>query len=273
VKSMYIDSGINWSDPSITFKAMVDAGYNLIILAFYVSGSAADAAAAWAQLSSSVQQSTIAYAHGKNARIIVSAGGATDSPYNKFSGTQYGTSAANWAKANFLDGVDFDLENFGPGFTAGTLNTADSITWCVDATMAASQILGSAAVITHAPQPPYFGPNGFSDAYTTIYEKAPVITFLQIQYYNNGPANTYASIFTSNNGASVKEISANIPLSKLVVGKPVTSSDAGQGYIDAGTFHSFVAQAQSQLGWNAGVMGWQWHDATTNGNWISTIYP
>jgi len=253
---------------------MVDAGYNLCILAFLVNGKPADAAAGWAQLSASVQQSTIQYAHSKGARIIVSSGGSTETAYSNGGGNNYGTAAANWARANYLDGVDFDLENFGPGFTGGGMSTANTIQWCVDATNAARKIMGADAVITHAPQPPYFGPNGFSDAYTDIYKETNgAITALQIQYYNNGVTTTYASIFTSNNGASVKEISANIPMSKLVVGKPVTGSDAGSGYIDAGTFHSFVSQAKSDIGWNAGVMGWQWHDSNTNSQWINTIYP
>jgi len=275
LKALYIDEGINWNDPSTTFRSVVDSGYNLIILAFSVSGKSYDAAAAWEQLSGTVQNATIEYAHGKGARITVSAGGSTDSPYNAFTGSAYGTTVANWAKARYLDGVDFDLENFGSGFTAGSHNTADSIQWVVSATNSARSVLGSSAIITHAPQPPYFGKNnGFSDAYTQIYKAAPSIDFLLVQYYNNGPATTYANIFTSAGGGAVSEIASyGIPLSKLVVGKPVNANDAGQGYISASAIHSIFTQAQSQLGWNAGVMGWEWHDPATNSNWIKTIYP
>jgi len=275
LKSLYIDSGINWQNPATTFKEVVDAGYNLVILAFFVSGKPADAAAAWAQLSGQVQNETIQYAHSKGARITVSAGGATDSPYNQFSGNEYGSAVANWAKKSGLDGVDFDLENFGGGFRAGSHNTADSIQWVVDATNSARSILGEEAIITHAPQPPYFGPNnGFSDAYTQIYKKAPSISFLLVQYYNNGPAGTYAEIFTSANGGAVKEIASyGVPLSKIVVGKPVNSNDAGGGYVAPATLHNFFAQAQKDLGWDAGVMGWEWHDSNTNANWIKTIFP
>jgi len=274
LKALYIDQGINWNNPATTFKSVVDAGYNLVILAFVVSGKPYDAAAAWDQLTSSVQNETIAYAHSKGARITVSAGGSTDSPYNTFTGTQYGQAVANWAKARHLDGVDFDLENFGPGFTAGSHNAAESIAWVASATNAAREILGASATITHAPQPPYFGAsNGFADGYTQIYKQAPSIDFLLVQYYNNGPATTYADIFT-NGGGSVKEIASyGIPLSKIVVGKPVNSNDAGGGYVTASSLHSIFTQAKSDLGWDAGVMGWQWHDGTTNANWIKAIYP
>jgi len=274
VKALYVDDGINWSDPSVTYKQIVDAGYNLIILAFLVSGSQYDAAAGWDQLSASVQQSTIAYAHSKGARIIVSTGGSTDAPYGSFSGTTYGTTAANWAKAHYLDGLDFDLENFGSGFTAAGLSTAATVQWVVDATNAARNVLGSSAIITHAPQPPYFGENnGFGDGYTKIYKGASSINFLLVQYYNNGPASTYANIFSSAGGGAVNElVSYGIPASKIVVGKPVLSGDAGGGYVSGATLSSIFKQAQSQTGWNTGVMGWQWHDSNTNSQWIKSIY-
>jgi len=274
LKALYIDEGINWNDPSTTFKSVVDSGYNLVILAFMVSGSAADAAAGWAQMSAATQNATIAYAHSKNARIIVSAGGATDSPYTRFSGSEYGTAAAKWAQAHYLDGVDFDLENFGSGFTYGSMNTAQTIQWVVDCTNSARSVLGGSAIITHAPQPPYFGKNnGFGDGYTQIYKGASSIDFLQVQYYNNGPATTYAEIFTSAGGGAVSEIASyGIPLSKIVVGKPVLSNDAGGGYMSASAIHSVFQQAQSQLNWNAGVMGWEWHSASINSAWISGIY-
>jgi len=275
LKCIYIDSGINWQDPSTTFKQVADAGYNLIILAFNVDNKPYDAAAAWAQLSDQVQNSTASYIHSKGARITISAGGGTDTPYDKFTGAAFGQGAATWAKAHHLDGVDFDLENFGPGFKAGSHNTADSIQWVVDATNTARSVLGAGATITHAPQPPYFGPNnGFSDAYTTIYKKAPSIDYLLVQYYNNGPATTYAEIFTSAGGGAVKEIASyGIPLSKIVVGKPVNSGDGNGGYVSASGLHALFTQAKSELGWNAGVMGWEWHSLSVNQQWINTIFP
>jgi len=271
-----VDSGFSTSDPSTSFKSIVDAGYNYILLAFLVSGTPLDAAAAWGTLSASVQQSTIAYAHSKGARIVVSTGGSTDTPYNSFTGTAYGSTAATWAKNNHLDGLDFDLENFGSGFTAGSASTSASITWVVQATNTARSVLGSSAIITHAPQPPYFGVNnGFGNAYPQIYQQAQTINFLLVQYYNNGPAETYDEIFVSANGGAVEEIFADgVPKNKISIGKPVLSTDGNSAnYISASTIHSIVTQAGTSFQWNTGVFGWQWHDSTTNGNWIKTIYP
>jgi len=273
VKALYVDSGFNYNNPGSTFESVVSAGYNLVILAFLVSGQEYDAVQAWGGFGAGNQQSTINWFHSNNARLTVSAGGSTDTPYGSFSGTSYGTTAAQWAQANHLDGVDFDLENFGGGFTASGMGTSATVQWVAEATNAARNILGSNAIITHAPQFPYFGSGyGFGNGYGLVYEQAPSINFFLIQYYNNGASDTFSEIFESLNGGSISEIArTGIPLNKLVVGKPVISSD-GNDWISASAFHSIVSQAQSQLGWNAGVMGWQWHDSNTNSQWINTIY-
>jgi len=274
LKALYIDDNINWNNPGSTFQSLISCGYNLVIIAFFVSGKAEDVAQAWGSMSSADQQNTINFAHDKNARITVSAGGADDNPYKQFSGAAYGKAVADWAQKTKLDGVDFDLENFGGGFTAGGMNTANTIKWVADATNTARSILGANAIITHAPQFPYFGYNqGFGNGYGLAYAQAPSIDFLLIQYYNNGKSDTYQEIFVSLNGGSISEIAkSGIPLEKLVVGKPVLQND-GNDWISASAFHSIVEQASTNLKWNAGVMGWEWHDANTNSEWIKTIYP
>lgn len=50
---------------------------------------------------------------------------------------------------------------------------------------------------------------------------------------------------------------AGVPLEKIVIGKPLDSGAADNGYMDASTLASCVAQAQRK-GWNAGVMFWEW---------------
>jgi len=275
LKAIYVDEGYNYNNPASSFEGIVAEGYNYVLLAFLVSGQPYDAVQSWSTVSPSQQQSTISWFHSKNARLVVSAGGSTDTPYGSFSGTQYGTTAANWAVSQHLDGVDFDLENFGGSFTAAGMSTSATISWVADATNAARNILGPNGIISHAPQFPYFGnDDGFSNGYGQVYQQAPSINFLLIQYYNNGASDTYEEIFVSLSGGSISEISSQsgIPYSKLIPGKPVTSSD-GNDYITASAFHSIVTQAQANLGWNAGVFGWQWHDNTTNYDWISTIYP
>ena len=71
---------------------------------------------------------------------------------------------AQWAHANLLDGVDFDLENFAPPMVAGSLTAQQTIQWLIDVSTAARNVLGSSGIISHAPQAPYFGPVNHSDS-------------------------------------------------------------------------------------------------------------
>ncbi len=106
----------------------------------------------WATTSPASQVATMAYAHARGAVVLVAAGGATDLPYAIVTGAAYGTAAATFAVSNQLDGVDFDLENFGPGLAAAGLSAAASIQWVTDATVAARAVLGPTRLISHAPQ-------------------------------------------------------------------------------------------------------------------------
>jgi hypothetical protein len=56
---------------------------------------------------------------------------------------------------------------------------------------------------------------------------------------------------------SLFEIAASgVAENKLIIGKPATSSDASNGYIDPSTLAGCVSQAVGQ-GWNGGVMVWE----------------
>jgi len=273
---MYIDNFCYSAD--FSFTNLVDDGYNLVILAFMVSNVEWDCVTQWRLLGATEQVRIINYAHSKGARIIASAGGATDSPYSTFTGDAYGRSLATWAKTNNLDGVDFDLENFQMEFVWPGKTYAQMVQWVADATNAAREVLGANAIITHAPQPPYFGQHGWNDGYTEVYKKAPSINFLMVQFYNNGEQTTYESIFTTGPWTTVQSI-ANagiIPLNKIVVGKPAHASDIGtasQGYNSAAQLNTMFARAKTELGWTGGVMGWQFLDRASNKAWIDGIYP
>lgn len=291
-KVVYIDyKSIDWSNPSNTVKNAVDAGYNIVILAFYLAKGPADMAVAWEGLSASAKQDAVNYAHSKGAAVLVSAGGATDSPYDQMSGAAYGKAVADWAVANALDGVDFDLENFGQGFTAGSLSGTATVKWIADASNTARSVLGSGKLISHAPQGPYFGPignagfwPGVSGGYSGVYAQASgAIDFLNVQFYNQGSSCyvSYDSLFTASNaggacpsfpGTSVQEIASyGIPLNKIVVGKYL-SGDASNGYVDPGTLGGYLRTAQNQLGWYAGVMCWV-YEGGPSAIWISQVYP
>jgi len=260
-KCIYVDVP-DWNNPENTMKAACDAGYNHIIMAFIVNGAAVDAAGAWQSIGSARQVAAMNYLRGKGCKLMASCGGATETPYSG-NAANYGTTAANFVKNNNLDGIDFDFENIPSG------NQPSYVTWIATATNSARNALGSGKLISHAPQPPYFD-DSFGRIYTKIYQAAPSIDFLSIQYYNNGPATTYEQIFTSSLNSVNQIAGQGIPLNKLIVGKPVASGDAGSQWISASAFNQILVKAKG-LGWKAGVMGWQWHDSGSNGAWISTV--
>jgi hypothetical protein len=81
-------------------------------------------------------------------------------------------------------------------------------------------------IVSHAPQHPYFT-SSFGNIYTQLIQQYPsFIDFLNIQYYNNGPSQAFQEIFIQSDSSqpmtSILELhqNKNIPLSKLVMGKP-----------------------------------------------------
>lgn len=157
VKQVYIDwRNINATAPASTVTAAVDAGYNVVAIAFLLVTGPADFAAAWESAGAAVQAAAVAYAHAAGAVVVVSCGGVTDVPYT-MAAADYGAYVANWALDNNLDGVDLDLEGLGSGFTAGPIVGNALVTWMVDATTAARAVLGPARYLTHSPVAPYFG--------------------------------------------------------------------------------------------------------------------
>jgi hypothetical protein len=62
-----------------------------------------------------------------------------------------------------------------------------------------------------------------------------------------------------------------VPASVIALGKPLTTADAGSGYVAPATLHSYLATATGALA-PAGVMAWSW-ESTQGPAWISAVYP
>jgi len=117
-----------------------------------------------------------------------------------------------------------------------------------------------------------------------VYRAAPTIDAMMVQFYNQGPTcyGTYGGIFTQSGapgecdwapGTSIQEIASyGIPLNKIVLGKYLLTADADNGYLTAAKINAMIVRAQTQMNWNAGVMCWEYQQATSKA-WISTIYP
>ena len=286
-KVIYIDVPDSWypdTDEAGTINSAVDAGYNVINLAFWMSSApqlisgACDTCAMWERdISPALQQSTIDYAHSKGAIVLASAGGAVDVPWDNLNGANYGTAVATWALANNLDGVDFDIENFSQGFImyGGTTET-DAIDYLSDMTKAARDVLGPNGYITHAPQAPYFGPINPDDpsqwwteslgGYSTVYKNNTDIDWFNIQFYNQGTTMyvDYDSLFIESGGSfpgtSVQEIiSYGIPQDKIVIGKYMRQDiDGSDGYVAPEDLNTMLLKANTSFSFIPSVMVWQY---------------
>ncbi len=50
---------------------------------------------------------------------------------------------AKWAQSQYLDGVDFDLENLAAGFRAGSMSDKQTVDWIANLTAGAYSVLGT----------------------------------------------------------------------------------------------------------------------------------
>ncbi|CAD7705171.1 unnamed protein product [Ostreobium quekettii] len=152
--------------------------------------------------------------------------------------------------------------------------------WVIEATMEAKRVFPG-AIITHAPQAPYFTPQ-FTANYVEVEKQVgTMIDFYNIQFYNQASTSydSYAALFERSGGwsagSSVMEISdKGVPLSKIVVGKPVTRAGVvNSGFVEMSHLATFYREAASKGTVPRGFMGWQWSlDARElGGRWAQTL--
>lgn len=268
---IYIDyANIDWNSPGDTVIAAADAGFNVINLGFYLISGAADFCASWESLDGGTQTETLDSAHQRGAVVLVSAGGATDSPYT-LTGDAYANKVCTWAVKNNLDGVDYDLENLGPGFT-GT-GTDDLYTWMLQLNTTSRNILGPGRLLTHTPQLPYASAPGYDNTwpgqyggYYKVYQDFPDIDWFNFQVYNQGNDNYYdyqttflqsAPGFPYSAFSQINNDGKGIPWNKMVYGTYLPNY-GGSGVNDPAKIQTYFKQACIDFSYNAGVMIWLW---------------
>ena len=104
--------------------------------------------------------------------------------------------------------------------------------------------------ISHAPQPPYFCPQ-YGNVYNLIYKNYnQYFDWFNIQYYNNGPSNTFEQIFIKSyqnvapNSSVLELINSGMKASYLVVGKTIKGeSNPDNGYVDLIEMSNIIKQA------------------------------
>lgn len=213
----------------------------------------------------------IAKLQANNQKVMISFGGGemSTAAYKGIVGSEVklAQSIAAFIKKYNLDGIDLDYED-----TAGFMGTAgyNGVDLLVNLTKALRQELPSSQyLITHAPQPPYLEVGSGMDGYVQIMQQAGEdIDWLNIQFYNNPPwsGNPSEIIKSYHTYSQLQGMSPE----KTIIGLPVTSHDAGSGYIPVNEIVTDIIEPIQQDGVLGGMMNWQF-SSDRNGNWAITI--
>ncbi|KAF8552690.1 glycoside hydrolase family 18 protein [Imleria badia] len=268
---VYNDKWVNPFPPASQLR-----GFNVFALTFLLaSGGTVDQAQNWQELTASQRAQYVQEYNAAGISLIVSGFGSTETPTS--SGVDAVTSAndmAAWVIQYGVQGIDVDYEDF----SAFNHNGGIAETWLINYTkQLRAKLPRGQYIISHAPVAPWFSPTMWSGGGYIAIDKSvgSLIDWYNVQFYNQGTSEytTCSGLLTASTSAwpqsALFQIAANgISMDKLLIGKPATSSDANNGYIDPSTLASCVSQAASK-GWNAGVMAWQYPDASSS--WITTV--
>lgn len=283
---IYIDSDIYWADPRVSVRDAVDAGYNVILFAFYLKQGAWDMARVWQDFPETDKDALLQYANSRGAILGVSLGGATevfylDDPVN------LATQVCNWTLTNKLQILDADFENIAPGFTYP--GCADLYTWMNSFFQTARNVLGPNLYISAAPQTPYLSVPGKSGTwpgirggFTEVLKQNPSIDWYFLQMYNQGPTNyvTYDLCFVDSGInfpfsaiSQLNENGAGIPYEKMVFGTFLQARD-GQGNNNPYDIHDYLQRAAIQFNYHAGAGIWQYAVAGSPSplQWIQIVF-
>ncbi|KAJ7168018.1 glycoside hydrolase superfamily [Mycena filopes] len=204
-------------------------------------------------------------------KLLVSVFGATEKPTTN--GVDANTSAsavAQWVKTYDLDGVDVDYEDL-EAMAAGTGEQ-----WVIDFTKQLYSELGGNYLITHAPLAGWFSPTRAdmpSGGYRTIHNAVgTMINWYNVQFYGSPTYYTTCdNLLNESGGTYIPQTSAfeinsagQVPLEKIVIGKPATEADALSGHMNSTVLASCVEEA-TQNNWTTGIMFWKYSNSTTSG--------
>ncbi|RDB20908.1 Endochitinase 4 [Hypsizygus marmoreus] len=248
-------------------------GFNVFTLSFLLLAGAWDKAYEWTTFTDAQRATIKSQYAAAGVKLIVSAFGSTDIPTTT-GADPVGTANtfAAWVKKYNLDGIDVDYEDFG-AFENGKAEA-----WLTTFTkQLRAQLPQGTYIVTHAPVAPWFTPNRWpGGGYLKVHSNVgSSIDWYNVQFYNQGASeySTCANLLTTSSSSwpksAVFQIAASgIPLSKIVIGKPATASDASNGFMSTSTLASCLQQAKNQ-GWNGGAMVWQYPKAASP--WITTV--
>ncbi|KAG2119283.1 glycoside hydrolase family 18 protein [Suillus clintonianus] len=256
------------------------SGFNVFALSFLEAYGAADQAQEWAALTASQRSSILSEYQAAGISLIVSLFGSTETPTSSgYDPIGTANTMAAWVIQYGLQGVDVDYEAcLHDDFAAFNGGTGSAEQWLGNfTTQLRTQLPQGQYILTHAPVAPWFSPNKWGGGgYLWIDSVVGnLIDWYNVQYYNQGTTEyttcdglLYTSSTTWPQSALFQIANNGVSLDKLVIGKPATSAQANNGYIDPSTLASCVSTAYA-AGWNAGVMVWEYPYAAAS--WIATV--
>jgi chitinase len=252
---IYYNSNAN----PISLAGIANLAYTDVIVAFLIPDSNLNLIGSGGAFGANLQNDILALqSAGKN--VLISLGGGAGFPSSAWQSYAQDVNGLvnqlvnNWVTVYGFNGVDIDYED-DAGFT-GT--SYDGIGFLSALTSGLAQALPSGQnIITHAPQTPYWDPNGgYDNAYTRIWQQVGnQITWINNQFYNNTDYDHNAALKVS----WYRNIVAITGSEKLLVGAPVAPGGAGEGYITLPDMNQHVIKPlQSNFGVQfGGMMGWE----------------
>lgn len=264
----YVIYADNWLDRMPSASELTS--YNRFILAFWMTQPGpVDNAQAWTQFSPDYRQQVLDEYHAAGISLMVSAFGSTDSPTSSGADpTDVATRLAQFVKDYNLDGVDIDYEDMN------AMNNNQGEAWLIPFQQTLRSLLPAGQyLISHAPVAPWFTTANVyaSGAYLAVNaQTGDGIDFYNVQFYNQGNIYVDCTSLMTNSGSdwpntSVMQINSagGVPLDKIVVGKPMDSGAADNGYMDPSSLAQCIADGVAS-GWNGGVMFWEWDAGSSN---------
>ncbi|WP_299136425.1 glycoside hydrolase family 18 protein [uncultured Tenacibaculum sp.] len=269
-----------YNNGSIPLEHAVNLPYTDIILSFLYTSESNPLSL---QLAGGIAASTsppeltqttknaIAKLKANGQKVLISFGGGEMSSvaYSKIAGheKELAISIAEFIKNNNLDGIDIDFED-----TASFMGNAnyDGVAFLVNLTQALrSELPSSQYLITHAPQPPYLEIGSGMDGYVKIMQQVGnSIDWLNVQFYNNPPWSSNPNQIVTSYWQFSKL--AGLSPEKIMIGLPVTSRDAGSGYMLIDEIITEVIEPIQQNGILGGMMNWQF-SSDKDGVWAEKI--
>ncbi|KAJ7280981.1 chitinase [Mycena rebaudengoi] len=249
-------------------------GINVVIMAFLLGdGKPAEWSQAeqWQKMNPDQRAAVKKEYSDHGIKLLVSALGAEEAPTtNNIDAKKLAKKMAKWVKDNDVDGIDVDYEDM-KAMAAGK-----SEQWIIDFTKQLYSELDRTHIITHAPIAGWFTPprdelpgGGYRKVHKEV---GHMVDWYNIQFYNSPGEDTTCHNMLEKSGSYLSESSvfeihdkSQVPLEKIVIGKPASKKDAATGYMDAKQLGTCLEQASAK-NWHTGFMLWQYSEKVSE--WV-----